>query len=226
MTDDVPHRCWSRRFDVRSVGERSRDFGRRSRETLVLSAVVGGLTGVGVAGFESAVTRGFGGGQSPSAVGYRDRATHRADGRRARVAMGSARRARRQLPTNTSTHSTIPTIRSRCVRSWRAWSPASHVGQRRADGARRPVALPRRDRSAMRCSSVSLACSRRRTAGCCSWRVRRRASPRSSKRPRPAPCSRSKCRTRMTSRGTCSDPRSSAPLPATSRSSRSTAPHR
>ena len=58
-TDDTPHRSWTGRFGVRSVGERSRDFGRRSRETLVLSAVVGALTGVGVAGFESAVTRGL-----------------------------------------------------------------------------------------------------------------------------------------------------------------------
>ena len=59
VTHDVAPRRWSGRFDVRSVGARSREFGRRSRETLLLSAVVGVLTGVGVAGFESAVTRGL-----------------------------------------------------------------------------------------------------------------------------------------------------------------------
>jgi CIC family chloride channel protein len=60
MTDDGARgRRPFRRFDVRSVGERSRELGRRSRETLLLSAVVGVITGVGVAGFETAVTRGL-----------------------------------------------------------------------------------------------------------------------------------------------------------------------
>jgi chloride channel protein, CIC family len=44
------------RVDVRGVAGRSRGLARRSRETLLLAAVVGAVTGVGVAGFESAVT--------------------------------------------------------------------------------------------------------------------------------------------------------------------------
>jgi chloride channel protein, CIC family len=59
--DDVPPRRSSSPFGVRSVGERLRGLGRRSRETLLLSAVVGVITGVGVAGFETAVTRGLDG---------------------------------------------------------------------------------------------------------------------------------------------------------------------
>jgi CIC family chloride channel protein len=54
---DPSLRSWSDRFGAHSVSQHSRDFGRRSRETLLLSAVVGALTGVGVAGFESAVSR-------------------------------------------------------------------------------------------------------------------------------------------------------------------------
>ena len=47
------------RFDVRAVRAQSRDLARRSRDTLLLSAVVGVVTGIGVAGFESVVTGGL-----------------------------------------------------------------------------------------------------------------------------------------------------------------------
>lgn len=46
------------RIDIRSVARHSRELGRRSRETVLLSAVVGAVTGLGVAGFDTAVTRG------------------------------------------------------------------------------------------------------------------------------------------------------------------------
>ena len=45
--------------DLHTFGQSSRDLARRSRETLLLSAVVGLITGAGVAGFETLVVRGL-----------------------------------------------------------------------------------------------------------------------------------------------------------------------
>lgn len=47
------------RIDLRSVAQRSRGLVRRSREAVLLAAIVGALTGAGVAGFDSAVTSGL-----------------------------------------------------------------------------------------------------------------------------------------------------------------------
>ena len=41
---------------LRSIAERSRQLARRSREVVVLAGLVGAITGLGVAGFDSAVT--------------------------------------------------------------------------------------------------------------------------------------------------------------------------
>jgi chloride channel protein, CIC family len=49
---------WHRQLDVHRFALRSREFARRSKEAVVLAAVVGALTGLGVAGFDSAVARG------------------------------------------------------------------------------------------------------------------------------------------------------------------------
>ena len=45
------------RGTVRSISKRSRDLARRSREVVLLAAIVGALTGLGVAAFDTAVTR-------------------------------------------------------------------------------------------------------------------------------------------------------------------------
>jgi CIC family chloride channel protein len=45
------------RVTIRSIAERSRDLGRRSREGVLLAAIVGALTGLGVAAFDAVVTR-------------------------------------------------------------------------------------------------------------------------------------------------------------------------
>jgi len=45
------------RINLRSVAGRSRELARRTREGLLLSAVVGVITGLGVALFDTAVTR-------------------------------------------------------------------------------------------------------------------------------------------------------------------------
>lgn len=52
-------RAWRARLDARDVGRQSRDLARRSREALLLAVFVGALTGLGVAGFDSAVNRGL-----------------------------------------------------------------------------------------------------------------------------------------------------------------------
>ena len=49
---------WRRQIDVHGWANRSREFARRSKEAVLLAAVVGALTGLGVAGFDSAVARG------------------------------------------------------------------------------------------------------------------------------------------------------------------------
>ena len=46
------------RVNIRALAEHSRDLMRRSKEALLLAAVVGAVTGLGVAGFDSAVTWG------------------------------------------------------------------------------------------------------------------------------------------------------------------------
>lgn len=46
------------RVNMRALAEHSRDLVRRSKEALLLAAVVGAVTGLGVAGFDSAVTHG------------------------------------------------------------------------------------------------------------------------------------------------------------------------
>ncbi len=48
-----------RGIDLRSVARNSREFARRSRESVLLAAIVGAVTGLGVAGFDSAVTEGL-----------------------------------------------------------------------------------------------------------------------------------------------------------------------
>jgi len=45
------------RGTIRSIVERSRDLARRTREVVLLAAIVGALTGLGVAAFDTAVTR-------------------------------------------------------------------------------------------------------------------------------------------------------------------------
>ncbi len=45
------------RVTIRAIAERSRDLGRRSREVVLLAAAVGAATGLGVAAFDSLVTR-------------------------------------------------------------------------------------------------------------------------------------------------------------------------
>ncbi len=49
---------WSGRVDVKGWAQRSRGLARRSKEAVLLAAIVGALTGLGVAGFDTAVTRG------------------------------------------------------------------------------------------------------------------------------------------------------------------------
>ncbi len=44
---------------MRSVAQHSRELARRSREVVILAAVVGAITGLGVAAFDTAVTRGL-----------------------------------------------------------------------------------------------------------------------------------------------------------------------
>ena len=46
------------RADLQAWVSRSRELARRSKEAVLRAAVVGGLTGLGVAGFDTAVTRG------------------------------------------------------------------------------------------------------------------------------------------------------------------------
>lgn len=55
---DIPRTRRSRgRATLRSISERSRQLARRSREVVLLAAVVGALTGLGVAAFDSAVIK-------------------------------------------------------------------------------------------------------------------------------------------------------------------------
>jgi len=49
---------WNARVHVHGWAQRSRELTRRSKEAVFLAAIVGALTGLGVAGFDTAVTRG------------------------------------------------------------------------------------------------------------------------------------------------------------------------
>ncbi len=53
-----PGQPWRGRLDMRGWAQRSRDLARRSKEAVLLAAIVGALTGLGVAGFDTVVTRG------------------------------------------------------------------------------------------------------------------------------------------------------------------------
>ncbi|HLY82599.1 MAG TPA: hypothetical protein VKQ71_06425 [Acidimicrobiales bacterium] len=55
--DDTPTNSRARRrVTVRSVAARSRELARRSRDVVLLAAVVGAVTGLAVAAFDTAVT--------------------------------------------------------------------------------------------------------------------------------------------------------------------------